>query len=88
MKSLFEESAVAEVMERLDALRSASERRWGKMSPAQALAHCSAAMEMAIGERRPPRVLIGRLIGPLFIICGNSARDGYASCCHIFRSSP
>jgi hypothetical protein len=66
MKSLFEESTVAEVMERLDALQPASERQWGKMSPAQALAHCSAAMEMAIGDRRPPRVLIGRLIGPLF----------------------
>jgi hypothetical protein len=35
------------------------------MNPAQTLAHCSAAMEMATGETRPPRIFIGRLLGPL-----------------------
>ena len=35
------------------------------MSVAQALAHCSAAMEVAVGDKCPPRVLIGRLVGPL-----------------------
>jgi transposase InsO family protein len=35
------------------------------MNPAQALAHCSAAMEMAVGKRTPPRILIGRLLGRL-----------------------
>jgi hypothetical protein len=33
------------------------------MSPAQMLAHCSKGLEMAAGEIRPPRVLIGRIIG-------------------------
>jgi hypothetical protein len=28
------------------------------------LAHCSAGIEMAVGKIRPPRALIGRLIGP------------------------
>jgi len=32
------------------------------MNPAQVLAHCSAAMEMAMGAKKPPRILIGRLI--------------------------
>jgi hypothetical protein len=33
------------------------------MNPAQALAHCSAAMEMAMGAKKPPRIFIGRLLG-------------------------
>ena len=42
MKHLFEVAAVEEVKERMAHLRPDSERLWGKMSPAQALAHCSA----------------------------------------------
>jgi len=40
-------------------------RLWGKMTPAQAMAHCTIGMELACGDRRPPRMLIGRLIGSL-----------------------
>ncbi|HXN53697.1 MAG TPA: hypothetical protein VN943_17330 [Candidatus Acidoferrum sp.] len=46
-------------------LRPDSERLWGKMNPGQMLAHCSAAIGMAVGETRPPRVLVGRLLGRL-----------------------
>jgi len=46
-------------------LRPESERLWGKMNPAQALAHCSAAMELAVGKRRPTRIWIGYLLGPI-----------------------
>jgi hypothetical protein len=63
MKNLFESATVEEVKERMAQLRPDSERLWGKMNPAQALAHCSAAMEMALGEKVPPRILIGRLLG-------------------------
>jgi hypothetical protein len=63
MKNLFEATTVEEVKERMAQMRPDSERLWGKMNPAQALAHCSAAMEMATGKNRPPRVLIGRLLG-------------------------
>jgi hypothetical protein len=48
MKNLFEAATVEEVKGRMAQLRPDSERQWGKMNPAQALAHCSAAMEMAI----------------------------------------
>jgi hypothetical protein len=65
MKNLFEAETVEEVKERVARLRPDSERLWGKMNPAQALAHCSAAMEMAVGEKFPRRILIGRLLGPL-----------------------
>jgi hypothetical protein len=35
------------------------------MNPAQMLAHCSLGLEMAAGEIRPPRALIGRILGPV-----------------------
>jgi len=65
MKNLFEAARVEEVKQRIEQLRPDSERLWGKMNPAQALAHCSAAMGMAVGEIKPPRILIGRLLGPV-----------------------
>jgi len=65
MKNLFEAATVEEVKGRMARLRPDSERLWGKMSPAQALAHCSAAMEMAAGEKNPSRIWIGRLVGRL-----------------------
>jgi Protein of unknown function (DUF1569) len=64
-KNLFEAAAVDEVKRRMAQLRPDSERLWGKMNSAQALAHCSVAMGMAMGEVRPPRILLGRLLGPL-----------------------
>ena len=32
---------------------------------AQAVAHCAAGLEIALGERRPPRALVGRIFGPV-----------------------
>ncbi len=65
MKNLFQQEAVDEVISRLDKLQPVSPRQWGKMDVAQMLAHCSATLDMASGRLNPPRVLIGRLIGPL-----------------------
>jgi len=65
MKNLFEAAKVEEVQERLARLQPDSQRQWGKMNPAQALAHCSAAMDLAMGKTSPsPRVFLGRLLGP------------------------
>lgn len=64
MKNLFQPEAVDEVIARIDALQSAAQRQWGKMDVAQMLAHCSAALDMAAGRLNPPRIFIGRLIGP------------------------
>jgi hypothetical protein len=63
MKNLFEAERVKEVKERLSHLRSDSERQWGKMNAAQALAHCSVGMELALGERILPRMFLGRIMG-------------------------
>src|SRR5579872_5802543 len=63
MKNLFEEASAKEVKERIARLKPDSERVWGKMNPAQALEHCSRGIELALGDRTPPRVLLGRVIG-------------------------
>jgi hypothetical protein len=65
MKSLFQPTSVDEIKQRLSALSPDSPRQWGKMSPAQMLAHCSLGLEMAAGEIRPPRALMGRILGPV-----------------------
>ena len=63
MKSLYDVRSVDEVKDRLAHLRPESPRQWGSMDVAQAVAHCSAAVEMALGEIEPPRLVFGRVIG-------------------------
>ena len=66
MKNLFEPARAEEVRQRLARLRPDSPRQWGSMNPAQALAHCTAALDLAMGKTTPsPRIFIGRLLGPL-----------------------
>jgi len=64
VKNLFEREATDEVIVRIDKLQPASQRQWGKMDVAQMMAHCSAALDMASGRLNPPRLFIGRLLGP------------------------
>jgi hypothetical protein len=64
MKNLFEPGTVAEVKSRMEQLRPDTQRLWGKMNAAQAMAHCTAGLELATGDRRPPRMLIGYILGP------------------------
>jgi hypothetical protein len=63
MKNLFEPAASAEVKARLLQLRPDSARLWGTMNAARAVAHCSGGLEMALGDKRPKRMLAGRLFG-------------------------
>ena len=63
MKHLYEPAVVDELRERIARLRPDSERLWGSMNAAQALAHCALAMENALGDTKPPRHPLGRLIG-------------------------
>ena len=65
MKSLFDPATASEVQSRIANLTPDSPRQWGTMTPAQALAHCSAGLDMALGTIRPPRALIGRILGPI-----------------------
>ena len=59
MKNLYDSGVGADIDGRLANLRADSQRQWGKMNLAQALAHCSGAMEFAVGDVNPPRMLLG-----------------------------
>lgn len=63
MKNLFDVALANQLRQRIDSLRIDSPRQWGKMNAAQTVAHCASGLEMALGEIKPPRALIGRLIG-------------------------
>jgi hypothetical protein len=63
MRNLFNPANVEELKQRLDRLQPNAARLWGKMDAAQMLAHCAAGMELALGDRKPKRMAIGRLLG-------------------------
>jgi hypothetical protein len=64
MKNLFEPATVKAVKQRIAQLRPENERLWGKMNAAQAQAHCSIALEWALGDAVPARAnLLGRIMG-------------------------
>jgi len=65
MKNVFEPNDLEALRARIAQLRPDSNRQWGTMSVAQALAHCSLGVQTATGELRPPRTLIGRILGPI-----------------------
>src|SRR5580692_1812017 len=70
MKNLFDAAVTNQVKTRLGKLEPQSERRWGEMTAAQMLAHCSVSMQWAVGELAPekaalPARLMGRLIKPM-----------------------
>jgi hypothetical protein len=67
MKNLFDATLANQVKARLRKLEPQSERRWGKMTASQMLAHCSVSMLWAVGEVVPekgalPARLMGRLV--------------------------
>ena len=70
MSNLFEAARVEEVKQRVARLRPESERIWGTMTAAQAVAHCAAGLELAVGDRVAPKVafplrIMGWIIKPM-----------------------
>ena len=65
MKNLFQSDTAADVKNRIASLAPISPRQWGKMNAAQAVAHCSAGLEWAVGDVNPPRMFVGRIIGTI-----------------------
>src|SRR5215475_13426396 len=72
MRNLFDATVASQVKARLGKLEPQSERRWGRMTAAQMLAHCSVSMQWAVGEVVPekgalPARLIGKLVKPMVL---------------------
>lgn len=63
MKSLFNESDNQEMVERISHLNSSSRAQWGKATLPQMLAHCQAPLQVAFGEMKLKRGLLGILFG-------------------------
>jgi len=63
MKNIYDPAMMLEVKERLARLTPESPRQWGKMDAAQAVAHCATSMEWAVGDKKPPRMFVGRVLG-------------------------
>jgi hypothetical protein len=65
MKNLFDNATAEEVKGRIARMTPESQREWGNMTAAQALAHCSLGIEIALGDQKPPRMMVGRILGPV-----------------------
>ena len=63
MNNIYDPAMMLEVKERLARLTPESPRQWGKMDAAQAVAHCATSMEWAVGDKKPPRMFVGRVLG-------------------------
>ena len=64
MKNLFDAADRDAILDRIAKLRPDSPRQWGKMNCAQALAHCSVAIEAGTGDKPRKQVFIGKIFSP------------------------
>ena len=65
MKTVYDRTLADDLISRTAHLSGNPPALWGKMNAAQAAAHCADALEIANGDRNPPRMLIGKLLGPI-----------------------
>jgi Protein of unknown function (DUF1569) len=63
MMSLADASQNAAAIQRIEALRGDTPPQWGRMTCAQMLAHCQKPLQVAAGDLKLGRRLIGRLLG-------------------------
>ncbi len=61
--NLFESGDLRSIQKRLESVAPQDTRQWGKMSVAQMLAHCSAALDTATGTHPRKRAFIGYALG-------------------------
>lgn len=63
IKHLHDPDVGAEMRARVSRVQPGTPALWGKMNVSQALAHMANALEMALGDDRPPRMFAGRIFG-------------------------
>lgn len=67
MKNIFTKEVTNEVIARINNLTSESQPKWGKMSVAQMLAHCSVTYEMVYTDKHPKPNAFTKFILKLFV---------------------
>jgi len=65
MKSIFNAADNQEVVARIGKLSTDSKGQWGKMNVEQMLVHCQVPLEVALGELKLKRGLVGFLFGKM-----------------------
>jgi len=63
MKSIFNKTDQAEILNRIDALTENSKPAWGKMTVEQMVKHCTLCEEYYQGKFAVKRAFLGRVIG-------------------------
>jgi Protein of unknown function (DUF1569) len=63
VKNLLDAGIVEGLLARIERLTPTTPARWGKMTVAQMLAHCSGFLAVAVGDSQPPQWWLGRLVG-------------------------
>jgi hypothetical protein len=66
MQSLFNSDTYFNTIRRLNKLTPDSKPLWGKMDAAQMFAHCKEVFKIPLSDVKPPRVLMGTLVGWMF----------------------
>jgi hypothetical protein len=66
VKNLFDEQVKRDIIDRINKLSPASQRKWGKMDVAQMLAHVQVPIGVALGTHTVKGNLLMRLILPFF----------------------
>lgn len=67
MKSVFKVADVAELKERINKLTPTTERKWGKMTVAQMLAHCNVTYELVYENKHPKPSAIAKFLLKAFV---------------------
>ena len=67
MKSTLDNNTREELVGRINSLTQQHQANWGKMNVYQMLKHCTLCEDMNLGNMHIKRVLIGRLIGGMFL---------------------
>src|ERR1700712_1980153 len=65
MKSVFDKTTRAELINRINSLNENSIAQWGKMNVSQMLKHCTQWDEMALGKKKYKQSLLGKLFGKM-----------------------
>jgi hypothetical protein len=93
MKNLFDPTLADDIKQRIMRLHPESERRWGNMTLAQTLAHCTSGIQMATGVINPKRApfpanVIGPLIKPIVFGDDKPMRRNSPSAPELFSVDP
>lgn len=65
MKSLFNPADNKEIIERLNRLTSSTPAQWGKMNVSQMITHCQAPLNLALGNVKAKKNILGLLFGSI-----------------------